>query len=303
MSDGLEPQTQRQVAPTREKRRVSLVTILAFVSFGALVSLLYPIMVLWIPAWFTPSKSSLSFPFFTYVDEKETVTGEPVNLVILAEDGQQIVDAFEKAGLIRLGTVKQESVGAVIGGAVSERVTPISPRRLLGRVQDFGFQSPSSSLAHRHHLRVWRWDDHTWGGKPIWLVSASYDKGLGIDFSGFLPLPSHIVSPNIDDERDFFADLLTNHGLVSKRSRAPGVGPILFRSNGDGAFFLTDGEVVTLTLGSPTHGKPEVEPWPWPLTVRRVYFRAPIAVLQFLGLAQVYNGPASIWMAAKKLRP
>jgi len=143
---------------------------------------------------------------------------------------------------------------------------------------------------------VWRYEDHTWDGKPIWLVSASYDQGLGLALAGFLPMPTHIVSPNIDDERDFLAELLMHHGAVSSSSHAPGVGPLLLRSNGDFSFYFTDGEVVVLTLGEPTDGKPEVDPWHWSLLVRSTYFDVPTLFLQFLGLAHVYESPSSILM-------
>jgi hypothetical protein len=268
----------------------------------AVIFISYLLMVLWIPAWFPPPPKDLPFDlsFFTYTSPTQTSTGEPVNLIIMADTGQQIVDEFKKVGLIQILSVDQQSVGTTIKNALEERVTPISKRYLFGREQDYAFQSRSDSVAHRHHLRVWRYDDHTWGGKPVWLVSASYDKGLGLSLSGFLPVPTHMVSPNIDNERDYFADMLVRHDLVSRRIHAPGVGPYLFRSNGDLSFFFTDGEVVVLTLGETSTGKPDIEPWYWSMLVRQKYFDMPTLILQFLGLAQVYGTPSTVLMTIEE---
>lgn len=92
----------------RQDRKVLYIIALILAFLAALVFLLYPVTVLWIPVWFPLPGPILRFPFFTYVDTKETVTGEPVNLVVLASDDQQLVDAFQKAGLIHLSTVRQE---------------------------------------------------------------------------------------------------------------------------------------------------------------------------------------------------
>ena len=276
--------------------RQNAIIIGAFsLSLVAVVFLLYAVMVLWLPVWFPPpDESPFKFPHFTYTSEEETATGEPVNLVILADDDQQIVDAFHRVGLVQVESVDQQSLETTIVDALEKRITPISHRYMLGRAQDYAFQSYSDSVTHRHHLRVWRYEDHTWDGKPIWLVSASYDQGLGLTLAGFLPMPTHIVSPNLDDERDFLAELFMHHGAVSSRSHAPGVGPILFRSNGDLSFYFTDGEVVVLTLGEPADGKPEIVPLHWSLRVRSKYFSVPTLFLQFLGLAHVYESPSAI---------
>ena len=228
------------------------------------------------------------------------MAGEPINLVILADEGQKIVDAFEKAGLIELHAATQESVVDLVEGAVEKRITPISTRYVMGRPQDYGFQSPSDSVAHRHHLRIWRYEDHTWDGTPMWLVSASYDHGLGLSFSGFVPVPTHIVSPNIDDERDFVAALLGEHKMISKRTHAPGVGPYLVRSNGDWSFYFTDGEVVVVKLEDSPDGGPEIQPMHWSLLVRSNFFDVPTVVLQFLGLAHAYQKPAAILAAIEE---
>jgi hypothetical protein len=266
-----------------------------FLSLIAVVCLSYFVMVLWLPAWFPPSvESPFEFPHFTYTSEEQVTTGEPVNLVILADDGGQIVDVFQKAGLIQVGSVGEQSLKTTIVDALEKRITPISQRYMLGRAQDYAFQSHSDSVAHRHHLRVWRYEDHTWDGKPIWLVSASYDQGLGLTLAGFVPMPTHLVSPNLDDERDYLAELFIHHGAVSRHSHAPGVGPIPFRSNGDLSFYYTDGQVAVLTVGEPADGKPEIVPLHWSLRVRSKYFDVPTLFLQFLGLAHVYESPSAI---------
>ena len=276
-------------------RQNALIIVGFLVSVSVITSLLYFVMVMWIPAWFPASDPPAhSFPYFTYVDKESSVAGEPINLVILADDGQQIVDAFKKTGLIELHAVTQESAAEVVEGAVEKHITPISTRYVMGRPQDYGFQSPSDSVTHRHHLRVWRYDDETWEGTPIWLVSASYDHGVGLSFSGLLPVPTHIVSPNIDDERDFVADLLGNHKMISQRLHAPGVGPYLLRSNGDWSFYFTDGDVVVVKLEEPTDGAPQIQPLHWSLLVRSNFFDIPTVVLQFLGLAKAYQSPATI---------
>ena len=266
-----------------------------FPSLIAVVFLLYAVMVLWIPAWFpSPNESPFEFPHFTFISEEEIATGEPVNLVILADDDQHIADAFHKVGLVQVESVDQQSLETTVVDALEKRITPISHRYMLGRSQDYAFQSYSDSVTHRHHLRVWRYEDQTWDGKPIWLVSASYDQGLWLTLAGFVPMPTHLVSPNLDDERDYLAELFIHHGAVSRRSHAPGVGPILFRSNGDLSFYFTDGEVVVLSLGEPADGKPEIVPLHWSLRVRSNYFSVPTLFLQFLGLAHVYESPSAI---------
>ena len=141
---------------SRRGRQNAQIVAAFLILFLAAVVAPYLLMVQWIPSWFPSPRQDLPFDLalFTYVDQDEGTAGEPDNLLLIADGEQQIIDEFREAGLIQVGSVDEQPIETTIEEALLERVTPISERYLFGRKHDHAFQSPSDSVAHRHHLRV-----------------------------------------------------------------------------------------------------------------------------------------------------
>jgi hypothetical protein len=82
-------------------------------------------------------------------------------------------------------------------------------------------------------------------GLPVWLGTASFDKGIGLSPDFFLP--AHHIAPNIDAERAYLVSALTAAGAVATASSFQLVPPESGH-NFVGDPFYTDGLAVLLVL-------------------------------------------------------
>ena len=84
---------------------------------------------------------------------------------------------------------------------------------LFGRAQDYSYAlpDPSSIVARRHHLRIWKTSREV-DGVPLWVGAATHD--VGIEFVRRKLWVFHRIDPNVDAERDFIARNLTETQLI-----------------------------------------------------------------------------------------
>jgi hypothetical protein len=117
---------------------------------------------------------------------------------------------------------------------------PVSPLLFEGRKQDLAFEKPvGESADQRNHVRFWLTPRTADDGRPLWLGSASFDRGVG--FSHDTGQITHHIGPDIDAERDRVISDLSAAGQLSSDYKIEGVGATQTGRNGGGDPYFTDG--------------------------------------------------------------
>ena len=117
---------------------------------------------------------------------------------------------------------------------------PVSPLLFEGRKQDLAFEKPvGKSADKRNHVRFWLTTRTADDGRPLWLGSASFDRGVG--FSHDTGQITHHIGPDIDAERDRVISDLRQAGQLSSDYEIEGIGATKTGRNGGGDPYFTDG--------------------------------------------------------------
>jgi hypothetical protein len=134
-----------------------------------------------------------------------------------------------------------EIVGSVVLGRPDPQA-PVSPLYYDGRVEDLAFEKEvGRSADRRDHVRFWKVLDAGAEGAPVWLGSATYDRGVGL--SHYTGAVTHHIGPDVDAVRDLIIDDLKAAAVVRDIYQVTGLGPTLFGRNGGGDSYYTDGEL------------------------------------------------------------
>lgn len=182
----------------------------------------------------------------------EGLTGdrqEPVSLVFVGTQAQ-LQDAFRAAGWTEAQRFGFGSIGAGVEAVLahqSDPSGPVTPSFLAQQPNTLAFSLPvGATFAERHHIRIWSTDVVTNAGEPVWLATASFDRGFELAPATFLP--THQIAPDIDAERTFVVSSLHAADTVAAQETIQLVPPEQGR-NFDGDPFFTDGQAVILSLG------------------------------------------------------
>ncbi len=193
----------------------------------------------------SPLLSKMDYPLKTIT--KSGKPGDPINILILGSE-QTINSYFTEAGWkIPDPITDKTSVKIAVDslGNLPYPTAPVSNLYLYGRKQDLAFEKPTNSVQNRDHIRLWR-THTTINDEEVWLGSATYDHG--IELSGRSHLPTHHISPSVDEERKrVVQDLkpfMKSTLLVSFDQ------PNLFGFNGGGDWYYTDGNIAVLSVQS-----------------------------------------------------
>ena len=120
---------------------------------------------------------------------------------------------------------------------------PVSNLFYDGRQQDLAFEKPvGGSADERHHVRLWMTLKNGAEQRPVWLGSATFDRGVGI--SRYTGQITHHIAPNIDAERDLVIAELSRAGVLMQIYQVSGIGPTINGRNGEGDRYFTDGEIT-----------------------------------------------------------
>ena len=120
---------------------------------------------------------------------------------------------------------------------------PVSNLFYDGRQQDLAFEkSVGGSADERHHVRLWMTLKKGAEQRPVWLGSATFDRGVGI--SRYTGQITHHIAPNIDAERDLVIAELSRTGVLMQIYQVGGIGPTINGRNGEGDRYFTDGEIT-----------------------------------------------------------
>lgn len=139
-----------------------------------------------------------------------------------------------------------EIVGSVVLGR-PYRDAPVSPLYYEGKKEQFAFEKPDGRSAdRRHHVRFWQVLAKGTDGRPVWLGSITFDRGVGLSHD--TGQVTHHIAPDIDAERDLLMQALRETSMVQSFFHVSGIGPTLFGRNGEGDPYYTDGEIFIASL-------------------------------------------------------
>lgn len=187
------------------------------------------------------------------------IAGDPFNIGLVGAQAE-IVQAMHAAGWYPADPVTLRTSIEIVGSVLLDRPyrdAPVSALFYEGARETLAFEQLVGDSAHRrHHVRLWRVLDEGQEGRPVWLGAATFDSSVGLSrYTGQL---THHIEPDIDAERQHVNDTLTRAGLVETTYLVTGVGPTLFRRNGEGDRYYTDGDIRMLVLAPP--GQPREAP-------------------------------------------
>jgi hypothetical protein len=180
---------------------------------------------------------------------RQGIAGDPINFGLVGAEAE-VLCAFRSAGWTLADSVTLRSSIQIAGSVMLRRpdpAAPVSPLFFDGRIEDVAFQLPDGfSAARRHHIRLWRVGGDMFDHRPLWLASASYDRGVGL--SHFTLQVTHLIAPDLDAERAFVGQALGHAGAIRSFFQIQGIGPTLRGKNGGGDPYFTDGEVLVGVL-------------------------------------------------------
>ena len=180
---------------------------------------------------------------------EQDIPGDPINVGLVGSK-EEVIRAFAAAGWDPADKVTLKSSVEIGLSVVLDRPdldAPVSPLLFEGRKQDLAFEKPvGESADRRNHVRFWLTPKTGADGRPLWLGSASFDRGVGLSHdTGQI---THHIGPDIDAERNLVIGDLQKAGQLSSSYEIPGIGATDSGRNGGGDPYFTDGKALVGVL-------------------------------------------------------
>jgi hypothetical protein len=177
------------------------------------------------------------------------IPGDPLNVGLVGDTGD-VIRAMHLAGWSPADPITLKSSLEIAESVMLDRPykdAPVSTLLYDGRKQDLAFEKPiGESADRRNHVRLWKVLDKGAEGRPVWLGSATLDRGVGL--SKYTGQITHHIAADIDDERNFFIADLTHASIVIELYQLSGIGPTVAGRNGEGDWYHTDGEIKVAVI-------------------------------------------------------
>jgi hypothetical protein len=176
---------------------------------------------------------------------EQDIPGDPINVGLVGSK-EEVIRAFAAAGWdpadkITLRTSVEIGLSVVLDRPDLD--APVSALLFEGRKQDLAFEKPvGESADQRNHARFWLTKKTGTDGRPLWLGSASFDRGVGLSHD--TGQVTHHIGPNIDAERDLVIGDLQKAGQLASSYEIDGIGATKNGRNGGGDPYFTDGEAL-----------------------------------------------------------
>lgn len=249
---------------TKRFARLAAVALLGLTIYGLLAYVLLPMA--WVHHERQPQLAGRPMVTRTAAD----IPGDPLNIGLVGE-ASDIAGAMQAIGWESADPITVRSSLGIVRSVLTDRPDPRAPVSALfydGRREDLAFErAQGDSARRRHHVRLWKVLDVGAEGRPVWLGSVTYDRGVGL--SADTGQVTHDIAPDIDAERDLLAQEILSVDRATSAYQVSGVGPTLVGRNGEGDRYFTDGEIEMLVLtasGEPAVAVPtQVDP---PLRIR-----------------------------------
>jgi len=225
------------------RRRWWIVLAGMLVAYVLLAYLILP--ALWSHHEHEPGLASLPMVTRTASD----IPGDALNVGLVGSK-EDVVLAMHAAGWFPADSITLRTSIEIVGSVVLDRPyhdAPVSPLFYDGKREQLAFEKPDGRSAdRRHHVRFWQVLDKGKDGRPVWLGSATFDRGVGLSHD--TGQVTHHIAPDIDAERDGLMRDLREAGMVRNFFQISGTSPTLFGRNGEGDPYYTDGEIDVATL-------------------------------------------------------
>jgi LssY C-terminus len=213
---------------------------------GAYLLLAYVLLpALWTHHEHEPGLASL--PMVTRT--ADGIPGDALNVGLVGSK-EDVLRAMHAARWFPADPITFRTSVEIVGSVVLDRPyhdAPVSPLYYEGKKEQLAFEKPDGTSAdRRHHVRFWQVLEKGTDGRPVWLGSVTFDRGVGLSHD--TGQVTHHIAPDIDAERDLLMHDLREAGMVQNFFEISGTGPTLFGRNGEGDPYYTDGEIHIATL-------------------------------------------------------
>ena len=241
------------MASVRSRTVMAAIVVAAILaSYGILAYIVLPL------AWthYEHQKGLAGLPMVTRT--AQGIPGDAINVGLVGSK-DDVLCAMHAARWYPADPITLRSSSAIVGSVVLDRPyrdAPVSNLFYQGRAEDLAFEKPDGTSAdRRQHVRFWEVLKRGEEGRPVWLGSATFDRGVGL--SRLTAQVTHHIAPNIDAERDQFTADLKTAKVVEAIYEVSGVGPTLNGRNGEGDRYYTDGEIKISRLVEGCNAKAE----------------------------------------------
>ena len=185
--------------------------------------------------------------------------GDMLNLMFLAKE-DDLKMAFARAGWIEPDKSIPHIVWRLLWQRTHYTKLPMYGLYVFGRVQDYSFAlpDPTSIVAKRHHLRIWKTGGEV-DGVPLWAGAGTHD--ISIKFVKHPLRIFHRIDPNVDAERDFIAANLSQTQQFTREEYMDCAKPVFSAENATGQRYYSDSRMLVLELNekpAPMAGTTEV---------------------------------------------
>ena len=188
---------------------------------------------------------------------------------------REAVTALRLAGWYPADAITLATSVEIAGSVLFDRPfreAPVSPLFYDGRKQDLAFEKPvGESADRRNHVRFWLVLEKGSEGRPVWLGSATFDRGVGLSrYTGEI---THHIGADVDAVRDLLIADLTKAHMLTEAFQVSGIGVTLNGRNGGGDPYYTDGEITVGVLSANAEAQtaaPEILPNPPAVAVKNV---------------------------------
>jgi LssY-like putative type I secretion system component LssY len=221
------------------KLRIALVVFaVVLVAYGLITYIVLPRI--W--AHYEHQKGLAGFTMVTRT--AQGIPGDPINVGLVGTKAD-VLCAMHAAAWYPADPITFRSSVEIVGSVILDRPyrdAPVSPLFYQDRREDLAFEKPDGSSAdRRQHVRFWEVLKRGDEGRPVWLGSATFDRGVGL--SRDTGQVTHHIAPDIDAERDRLTDDFKTAKVVEAIYEVSGIGPTLAGRNGEGDRYYTDGEI------------------------------------------------------------
>jgi LssY C-terminus len=232
------------MASRHSKLRIALIILaVVLVAYGIIAYIVLPLT--WTHYEHQKGLAGLTMVTRTAQD----IPGDPINVGLVGTK-DDVLCAMHAAAWYPADPITFRSSVEIVGSVILDRPyrdAPVSNLFYQNRREDLAFERPDGSSAdRRQHVRFWEVLKRGDEGRPVWIGSATFDRGVGL--SRYTAQVTHHIAPDIDAERDRITGDLKTAKVVEAIYEVSGIGPTLAGRNGEGDRHYTDGEIMISRL-------------------------------------------------------
>jgi hypothetical protein len=174
--------------------------------------------------------------------------GDMLNVIFVAKE-DDLQEVFARAGWVKVEKSRPQIIWHLLWQRTRYMKLPMDRLYLFGRAQDYSYAlpDPSSIVARRHHLRIWKTSREV-DGVPLWVGAATHD--VGIVFVKRKLWVFHRIDPNVDAERDFIARNLEQTQQLIRKEYVRSAEGVSGAETATGQAYYSDNRMLLMGLNS-----------------------------------------------------